>query len=72
MFTTGYNALYNFIGEPYYEHDFSDVEMTYDEYDFDAGINGLHKIRKEVKYVKRDFILPPDLLNEFKGLEVWR
>lgn len=65
-------ALYNFIGEPYYEHDFSDVEMTYDEYDFDAGINGLHKIRKEVKYVKRDFILPPDLLNEFKGLEVWR
>ena len=65
-------AIYNFIGEPYFEHDFNNVETTFDEYDQEAGIQGLHNIRKEVKYIQRDPILPPDLWNEFSNLEVWR
>jgi len=65
-------ALYNFIGEPYFEHDFNNVEAAWDEYDLDARINGLHKIRKEVKYIEREPILPPDLWAEFSNLEVWR
>ena len=65
-------AIYAFIDEPYFEHDFSNVEMSYDEYDVEAGIHGLHKIRKEVTHIEREFILPPDLLQEFKGLEVWK
>lgn len=65
-------ALYNFIGEPYFEHDFNNVESSWDEYDMEAGIIGLHKIRKEVKYIERSPILPPDLWNEFSNLEVWR
>jgi sulfotransferase len=65
-------ALYNFIGEPYFDHDFSNVEGEWDEYDLDARINGLHKIRKEVKYIEREPILPPDLWAEFSNLEVWR
>ena len=65
-------ALYNFIGEEYYNHDFSNVETSYDEYDIEAGITGLHSIRKEVKFIERESILPPDLWNEFSNLEVWR
>lgn len=65
-------ALYAFIDEPYYQHDFNDVARTYDEYDIEAGIPGLHSIRQSVSYIERDFILPPDLLHEFKNLEVWR
>jgi len=65
-------ALYNFIGEPYYKHDFNDVEASYDEYDIEAGIIGLHKIRKRVEYVERKPILPPDVWNQFTNLEVWR
>lgn len=65
-------AIYNFIGEEWYDHNFNNVESSYDEYDMEAGIHGLHKIRKEVKYVEREFILPPDILNEFSNLEVWR
>lgn len=65
-------ALYSFIGEPYFEHDFDNVEASWDEYDLEAGIIGLHKIRKEVKYIQREPILPPDLWNEFSNLEVWR
>jgi len=65
-------ALYNFIGEPYFKHDFDNVEGSYDEYDIDAGIHGLHKIRKKVEFIKRDPVLPPDIMNQFTGLEVWR
>lgn len=65
-------ALYNFIEEPYFEHDFDNVETTFDEYDQDAGIKGLHTIRKQVKFIEREPILPPDLWNEFANLEVWK
>jgi sulfotransferase len=65
-------ALYNFIGQPYFNHDFNNVEKTYDEYDMAAGIKGLHSIRNKVEYIERQPILPPDLFEEFSGLEVWR
>lgn len=65
-------SIYAFIKEPYFNHDFSSVEASYDEYDIEAGIHGLHTIRKEVKYIDRQPILPPDLWNEFANLEVWR
>ena len=65
-------ALHKFIDEPYFNYDFDDVETSYDEYDVEAGIPGLHTIRKQVSYVERNPILPPDLWNEFSGLEVWR
>ena len=65
-------ALYAFINEPYFQHDFDNVEASYDEYDLEAGMIGLHKIRKEVKFIPRDPILPPDIWNEFSGLEVWK
>jgi sulfotransferase len=65
-------ALYNFIGEPYFEHDFNNVEASYDEYDAEAGIYGLHKIRNKVEYLKRETILPPDLWKQYSGLEFWK
>lgn len=64
-------ALYNFIEEPYYEHDFNNVEASWDEYDAEIGIK-LHEVRKKVEYRERQFILPPDILNKYAGLEVWR
>ena len=65
-------GLYNFIGEPYFEHDFNNVEASYDEYDAEAGIYGLHKIRNKVEYIKRDTILPPDLWKQYSSLEFWK
>lgn len=64
-------ALYKFIGEPYFEHDFNNVEATWDEYDAEIGIK-LHEVRKRVEFKPREFILPPDILNKFAGSEVWR
>jgi sulfotransferase len=64
-------ALYKFIQEPYFEHDFDNVEDSWDEYDAEIGIR-LHDVRKRVEYRERNFILPPDILSKFANMEVWR
>jgi len=64
-------ALYNFIDEPYFEHDFNNVEASWDEYDAEIGIK-LHDVRKKVEWRERNFILPPDILNKYANMEVWR
>lgn len=64
-------AIYAFIDEPYFKHDFNNVEASWDEYDAEIGID-LHKVHKKVEYKPRNFILPPDILNKYAGAEVWR
>lgn len=64
-------ALYAFIDEPYFEHDFNNVEASWDEYDQEIGIE-LHHVRKKVEFKKRDFIIPPDILAKYREMEVWR
>jgi sulfotransferase len=65
-------AIYNFIGQPYYNHDFNDVESSYDEYDSNIRLKGLHTTQKVVKHTEKSYILPPDILNQYSNLEVWR
>lgn len=65
-------ALYAFINEPYFDHDFDNVEASYDEFDQDANINGLHKIRKGVKFIERESILPKEIIHKYSNLEGWR
>lgn len=64
-------SIYSFIGQDYYEHDFSNVEASWDEYDAEIGIN-LHSVRKKVEFIPRQFILPPDILQKYANMEVWR
>lgn len=64
-------SLYEFIGEPYFDHDYDNVEASWDEYDTEIGI-GLHTVKKKVEYVPREHILPPDILDKFCNMEVWR
>jgi len=64
-------SLYNFIGEPHFEHDFNNVEASWDEYDSEIGIK-LHEVHKKVEWRERKFILPPDILNKYQKMEVWR
>jgi len=64
-------AVYNFIDEPYYEHDFDNVERSWESYDKEIGIP-LHTVKKKIEYTPRNFILPPDILQKYAGMEVWR
>ena len=63
--------LYDFLGEPRFEHDFEAV--AYDAVDFDAqlGLDGLHRVRHRVAPQPRQTILPPDLFDRFAGLTFW-
>lgn len=64
-------AVYSFLGEEYFPHDFNNVEANWDEYDREIGIP-LHRVAKKVEFKPRDFILPPDILNKYANMEVWR
>jgi sulfotransferase len=65
-------ALYSFIGEEYYQHDFDNVEASYDEFDEDIQLPGLHTTRKKVQYIERDTVIPPDIWQRVNGMEVWK
>lgn len=64
-------SIYSFIGEPYFNHDFNNVENSWDEYDSEIGIP-LHKVKKTVQLTERKTIIPPDILSKYKNAEVWR
>ena len=64
--------IYNFINQPLYTHDFNNVEASYDEFDDEVSLKGLHTTRKKVEYIQRQMILPPDLQQQYANYEVWR
>lgn len=64
-------AVYNFIREPYYDHDFNNVQASWDEYDAEIGLD-LHNVRQKIEFRQRETILPPDIISKYSNLEVWR
>lgn len=66
------HAIYEFIGEPAFEHDFTSVDYDVTEFDERAGTPGLHTVRGEVKAEPRDTVLPPDLFDRFVHDAFWR
>lgn len=66
--------VYNFIDEPWYEHDFDNVEASYDEFDEDVQLPGLHTTRKKVEFIERQTVLPPDIWNTINNNfpSVWK
>jgi sulfotransferase len=64
-------AIYEFIGEPPFEHDFHHVEYDADEFDSRLGTPNLHRVASKVSYTERPTILPPDLFDRYKGNAFW-
>jgi len=64
--------VYEFIGEPWFEHDFDN--LSYDAPDFDdaLGVSGLHRVKSKVALQPRRTILPPDLFEQYAHMEFWR
>ncbi len=66
------DAVYDFIGEPRFEHDFDNV--TFDagvEFDKKLGTPGLHSVGRKVKFERRPPVLPPDLIRRFAHDSFW-
>lgn len=64
--------IYEFIDEPWYEHDFDNVENSYDEFDEQAKIGGLHTVRNRVEFIDRRPILPTDLWHQYAQASFWK
>lgn len=64
--------IYNFLDEEWFDHDFNDVEDSYDEYDESANIKGLHVVKKQVEYRTRKPIIPADLWQQYANQSFWK
>jgi sulfotransferase len=64
--------IYDFLGEPQFAHDFTRVEYDAPEFDAQLGMDGLHRVRPEVKPQARKTVLPPDLFKRYTQLSFWR
>jgi sulfotransferase len=64
-------AIYKFIDEPWFEHDFDSVEYGASEFDQRVGMPGLHTVRSKVEATERKPILPPEIFNRFLPESFW-
>lgn len=64
--------VYEFIGEPWFEHDFEHIEYDAPEFDQALGVRGLHKVRPRVGVERRQTVLPPDLFEQYAKLNFWQ
>ncbi len=67
-----FKLIYEFIGEPTFEHDFDAVEYDAPEFDAQLGLDGLHRVHRQVRPMQRQTILPPDLFQKYANLAFWR
>jgi len=63
--------IYDFIGEPAFEHDFEHVEYDAADFDMQLGTPGLHTVRAKVEYRARPTVMPPDLFDKYSKLSFW-
>lgn len=63
--------VYDFVGEPWFEHDFDHLVYDAPEFDQALGVSGLHKVQPKVRLQARRTILPPDLFQQYAELSFW-
>jgi len=66
------SAVYEFIGEVPFGHDFENVDYDATEFDARLGTPGLHRVRPVVHANERRTILPPDLFRRVEQDSFWR
>jgi sulfotransferase len=64
-------AVYQFLDEPWFEHDFDHIEYNADEFDARVGMPGLHSVRPKVEPIERQPILPREIFGRFANEAFW-
>jgi len=64
--------IYDFIGKPYFNHDFKNVEYENEVFDKALNLKSLHTVKKEVTWEERTSILPKSVWEKYSGKEFWR
>jgi sulfotransferase len=65
-------AVYDFIGEKPFQHDFDNIEFDAAEFDRRLGTPGLHTVGRRVERKQRRSLLPPALINKYEKDAFWR
>ena len=65
-------AIYDFIGEKPFKHDFENIEYEASEFDLRASTPGLHKVKSRVEPSERTTVLPPEVFRRFEKDAFWR
>lgn len=63
--------IYQFIGEPLFDHDYAHVQYDAHEFDSQLGVPGLHRVRSKVAFETRRSVLPPDLFDKYSKMSFW-
>ena len=63
--------LYDFLGQPWFEHDFDNVEYEAQEFDLALGTPNLHTVRRKVEWLERQTVLPAELFDRFSNDAFW-
>jgi Sulfotransferase domain. len=64
-------AVYDFLGETPYAHDFDNVAYRADEFDTRVSTPGLHEVRQKIAVRERMSVLPPDVYHRFANDAFW-
>jgi sulfotransferase len=66
--------IYEFLEKPYYCHDFNNVEYSNEIYDIGCNVKNLHTVRKKVEYKPSRCVVPPEISQKYKkmNMEFWR
>jgi sulfotransferase len=65
-------AVYDFIGEKMFAHDFDNIEFDVAEFDRRLGTPGLHTVDRRVQAHQRRSVLPLDLVRKYENDSFWR
>ncbi|GLQ97287.1 sulfotransferase family protein [Dyella mobilis] len=68
---TAMRAVYQFLGEPWFEHDFDNIQYNADEFDARVGMPGLHAVRPKVASIERQPVLPREIFGRFANEAFW-
>jgi len=64
--------VYQFLGEPYFDHDFENLDYQESGFDSRVGMPGLHEVKRKVAFRPRPTLLPPDLFKQYSQLDFWK
>lgn len=64
-------AVYDFLGEAPFAHDFDNVQFMTPDYDRSLGLTGMHSVRGRVEFRPRENTLPPDLVKRLSTSAFW-
>ena len=64
-------AIYDFIDEPWFEHNPDHVYYEADAFDQSIGAKGLHRVEGPVAPRQREVKLPPEIIQIFKQSDFW-